>query len=113
MDPYTLAAGVLCAVLIVALLCIIAGWSLEDAAPAPPPEVPQLPLSGYDNAKGWSFALSYTARDDDGKPFPARSVFYTETNDLADAIEEARAAAIIIGHAKIGAFLPGQHARVP
>lgn len=59
----------------------------------------------------WSIQVNYTARDDDGKPFRARTVFQTEADDLPCAYRNADVVKAQYENVLFGAIIPGHHAR--
>lgn len=61
--------------------------------------------------KPWSIQVSWTARDDEGKPFLARSVFQCEAPDVGAAYKVAEEADWSGRKVKFGAIMPGHHMR--
>lgn len=61
--------------------------------------------------KKWSIQIDYTARDDNSKPFRARSTFQCEAVDLPSAYKLAEEAEWeeSMKPIKFGAILPGWH----
>lgn len=64
--------------------------------------------------KKWSVSIDYTARDDNGKQFRARTLFHVEAKDVPAAYAIA-SAADWTGYetVKLGFIIPGWHERIP
>jgi len=63
--------------------------------------------------KKWTIQVTYDSSKDDGKKFRARTVFWTEAEDLLLAYKNAEESFKGREDIKLGAILPGHHGMMP
>lgn len=61
--------------------------------------------------KKWSIQVFFVSRDDDGKPFRAKTIIHVEAQDISEAYRVAESSLKGREGVKLGAIIPGHHTR--